>query len=109
MNIVVDGDRIIQYMQLMLECLSEYTNELKSIQGLKKDVIWESESSKKTYEVFDKEIENLIAFGNKMVTLVDFLNKFLNSYDESVQEIKGKFKEVSDELLQIKGDVIKTI
>ena len=97
MNIIVDGEKIIEYMRIMYNNLEEYKNQIIVLQDLKKNIIWESESSKKALLLYDEEINNLIVFGNKVLTLVKFLSKFINNYDESLTEIKGNFKKLNDE------------
>lgn len=102
MNIIVDGDRVIEYMHIMLDALQEFKDELIVIQNMRNEIVWDSDAGKKVIDLYDKEINDIIIFGNKMITFVGFLNNFLKNYDDSLSEIKESFKKLNDDLNDLK-------
>ena len=105
MNIVVDGESIIEYMKVMQNYLTDLKNEIKNMQDLKKNVIWESDTAHKAFELYDREVNEILSFGNKIIIFIDYLNTFLNNYDNSLEEIKGSFKKLNSEFNEMRNDI----
>ena len=64
---------------------------------MKKSLNWTSDNCEKSLLLYDELIKNYLSFTNKMIKFIEYLTGFLDSYDDSLNEIKMSFKTIGNE------------
>lgn len=96
MNIVVDGEELNNYISKMLHHLESFQSVIFTMDKLKEQLSWESNSKDKVMAKYDNILQSLLSFSNKMITLVDYLNSLMDEYNEELEEIKSNFRKISN-------------
>ena len=95
--LAVDGDRVTDYTKIMYNHLKDFEVELKVMISLEGNVVWDSPAGRAGKEKKKKIIEEYLIFANKMMQFVDYLEGYVNGYDELVEEVKDHFKKLNEE------------
>jgi hypothetical protein len=96
-NIVIDEERINEYVKKMTSYLKEFMQEISIMKSYKKNLVWESNAGKMFKEQFDNKTSNYFVYAGKMIILITFLNELTGKFNEAVEEITNEFKKLNPE------------
>ncbi len=96
-NIVIDEDRINEYMKKMTSYLKEFMEEINTMKGYKSNLVWNGDAEKTFMENYDKKMSNYFIYAGKMIILLTFLNELTGNFNEAVEEITNEFKKLNPE------------
>ena len=96
-SIVINGDEVISYVSVMYKHIYHFYEELKKMSLMRKNLVWESENKKKLLTMYDDMIMEFMKFANNMVEYIEFLEKYVDGYEEVLEEIKHEFKKLDIE------------
>ena len=90
-KLVVRGNRITEYIDKMTVYISDFISIIKSIDKEKQKLVWESDNSVKMMQLFDEMVKNYLSYTDRMIKLIEFLNKSINRYDETLDTLKKEY------------------
>ena len=93
---VCNGDQISEYMKVMYTHLNDFVTLVKIMESHKENVIWESKGASEAKQAYELIISEYIVFANKLMLYVDYLEGYVNGYDELVEEVKEHFKKMNE-------------
>ena len=99
-QIIVNGDEVISYVLLMYRHLQRFNDEISSMKKMKDTIVWESVNKTKLMTIYDEMISEFLKFSNNMVQYVEFLEKYVDGYEEVLEEIKGEFRKLDMEVIE---------
>ena len=94
--IALDGDKVTDYTRIMYNHLKDMVDEIKLMEALENDVIWKSPAGLVGIESYKKIIVDYIDFANRMMTFIDYLEGYVNGYDELVEEVKEHYRKLNE-------------
>lgn len=90
-KLVVRGNRITEYIDKMTVYISDFISIIKNIDKEKQKLVWESDNSVKMMQLFDEMVKNYLSYTDRMIKLIEFLNKSINRYDETLDTLKKEY------------------
>lgn len=93
-RILVDKEKINDYMRVMYTHLDEFKDVLNNMEKLKDSVVWEGDAAIKTFNLYNKMLSDYLLFASKMMEFVDYLNGYVEGYNTFIDEIKNEFKKM---------------
>ena len=96
-RLVVNGDKISDYIDIVTRYIEEFIAIVKKIDKQKDSLVWKSENYDRMIILYDNMIKEYLAYTDRMVKLMDFLNRSINRYDDSLMLIKSEYKKLDDE------------
>lgn len=88
-------------LQSILILLQKKTNEfielIHEISDSKKKIVWECENANIMFENYDKMVKDYFSYSERMIKFMDYLNRTINRYDESLVEIKKEYTKLRNE------------
>lgn len=90
-KLVVRGNRITEYIDKMTVYISDFISIIKNIDKEKQKLVWESDNSVKMMNLFDEMVKKYLNYTDRMIKLIEFLNKSINRYDETLDTLKKEY------------------
>ena len=97
-KLIVNGDEIFKYIDVMKKHLSEFINEVKIMDNMKNELEWESMAQNKAFIFYNAMIKDHLSFASRLIKYVDFLYDFTGAYDDSLNEIKKEFNKLNNKV-----------
>ncbi len=95
-RIVVDGNKINEYMRVMYGHLEEFKNVIIQMERQRDAVSWKGQAATACFNMYNNMLYEYLVFANKMMEFIDYLNGYVEGYDTFVDEIKNEFKKIND-------------
>lgn len=96
-RLVVNGDKISDYIDIVTRYIEEFIAIVKKIDKQKDSLVWKSENYDRMIILYDNMIKEYLAYTDRMIKLMEFLNRSINRYDDSLMLIKSEYKKLDDE------------
>lgn len=101
-RLVVNGTRIEEYIDIVTKKINEFIELIHEISDSKKKIVWECENANILYEKYDNMIKDYFSYSERMIKFMDYLNRTINRYDESLVEIKKEYTKLKNEYDEVK-------
>ncbi len=96
-RLVVNGNKISDYIDIVTRYIEEFIAIVKKIDKQKDSLVWKSENYDRMIILYDNMIKEYLAYTDRMIKLMEFLNRSINRYDDSLMLIKSEYKKLDDE------------
>ena len=96
-RLVVNGNKIAEYIDIVTKKTNEFIDLSREISDSKKKIVWECENANIMFEKYDKMVKDYFSYSERMIKFMDYLNRTINRYDESLVEIKKEYTKLRNE------------
>lgn len=96
-KLVVKGDKIEEYVNLVSHYISDFTDIVRYLDNEKNKLLWESDNYLIMIEKYNDMIKDYIAYIDRMTKLMNYLERTLYRYDETVANINHEYRKIDDE------------
>lgn len=103
-RLVVKGARIKEYVNLITKYINEFMDIVSYLNSEKEKLVWDSDNYPIMIEKYDNMIKENLAYAERMMKLMHYLDKTLNGYDDALYTIKKEYKKIDEENIR---EVIK--
>ena len=90
-RLVVSGNKIIDYNELLKKNVTEFINITKILEEEKEKLLWESDNYDKMMILYDKMIDDYYLYTKRMTDFSNYLNRLINRNEESLNIIKKDY------------------
>ncbi len=95
-NLVINGEQISEYLQELEKLINQFVNEIETMKISQNIPNWVSINKEHFYEIYNNKINNHYLFAKKCYVLINFLNQYVDYYNDCVAEIKSNFNELDN-------------
>ena len=92
-KIIVNESRIEEYLNKMSSYLKEYVSEIAEMNQLKNTMDLEDKSISMIY---NNVLNEYIAFAQKMFAYLEFLDKYVDKYNEKINSLKADLSKINN-------------
>ena len=101
-RLVVKGNQIGEYINGVTKYVDEFIAGVKYLDEEKNKLIWESDNYNIMITHYDKMIKDYLEYSYRMIKLVEYLNKLINRYDDSIKIIKKEYHNLKEKYNEAK-------
>ena len=96
-RIIFKGNKIVEYIEITKNYVNEFINTIKVMDLEKNKLVWESSNYNQMMFDYDNMIKDYLAYTNRMIKLIDYLNRLVGRYDETFEIIKKEYHGLDNE------------
>lgn len=101
-RLVVKGNQISEYINTVNRYIDEFVASVKYLDEEKKKLIWESDNYDIMIKYYDEMIKDYLEYTNRMTRLMDYLDRLLCRYDDSLDVIRKEYRNLEEEYNEVK-------